>query len=359
MSAPDPEKRWASNSDTPPPGDTGHSEPVAEEPLEREGSEKELEEGKVVDMEVEETSSQDDDENEKDGGGRLRVRRTQSNWTQTTGTSIATTEAPETEDPARKQTWGEKINPLKHKTLPPVPDKRNPSREHTAGFFSKLTFQWISPLMVVGYQRPLEVNDIWSVNPEREVDLLAEKLKSSLEKRNEAGSKRPLTMALYDTFRKEFLIGGGCQLTAACVQVLSPFTMKYLITFAGEAYFAQVHDTPGPAIGHGVGLVFGITAMQVIQSLCTNHFIYRGMMVGGQVRSVLIAVIFEKAMKLSGRAKAGGKAKDQADEEIPESTKPDSKEEKGFFKKKLGKEKPRKGVFGDGQGWSNGRIVNL
>ena len=47
--------------------------------------------------------------------------------------------------------------------------------------------------------------------------------------------------------------------------------------------------------------------MQMIQSLGTNHFIYRGMMVGGQARGVLISVIFEKAMNISGRAKAGGK----------------------------------------------------
>ena len=48
----------------------------------------------------------------------------------------------------------------------------------------------------------------------------------------------------------------------------------------------------------------------MIQSLSTNHFIYRGMAVGGEARAALIAVIFEKAMKLSGRAKAGGKSRD-------------------------------------------------
>jgi len=48
--------------------------------------------------------------------------------------------------------------------------------------------------------------------------------------------------------------------------------------------------------------------MQMIQSLCTNHFIYRGMLVGGQSRAVLISIIFEKSMVISSRAKAGGKA---------------------------------------------------
>ncbi|MGG6498517.1 UNVERIFIED_CONTAM: hypothetical protein NY603_36875, partial [Bacteroidetes bacterium 56_B9] len=67
--------------------------------------------------------------------------------------------------------------------------------------------------------------------------------------------------------------------------------MKYLIAFAGRAYAAQVSNGPAPAIGEGIGLVIGITGMQIIQSNCINHFIYRGMMVGGQARSTLISVI--------------------------------------------------------------------
>ena len=347
MSAPDDEKRWASPQDV----ELG---PMADEPLEPVRSEKEVE----VDSEgVEETESQEEDVKEKNV--KTLLQRSESNWSQATGTSLATTEAAETpETRPRKRTWAEKINPLKRKNPPPVPERRTPSREKTAGFFSRLTFQWISPLMTVGYQRPLEINDVWTVNPAREVDVMAEKLLSSLENRKSAGSKRPLTMALYDTFKKEFLIGGACQLTSACVQVLSPFAMKYVIAFAGKAYAAQFHGLPAPHVANGVGLVIGITAMQTIQSLCTNHFIYNGMMVGGQCRSVLIAVIFDKAMKISARARAGGKAKDEDDEKAPDNMKAGSKEEKAFFEKKLAKG-GRKGVSGDGLGWSNGRIVNL
>lgn len=84
---------------------------------------------------------------------------------------------------------------------------------------------------------------------------------------------------------------------------------------------------------------------------------------GGQARSVLITVIFDKAMRLSGRAKAGGKALDVP----PGDIKPGSKEEKKWYKKMLGKDPKKKkgqldaakGVSGDGRGWGNGRIINL
>jgi ABC-type multidrug transport system fused ATPase/permease subunit len=162
-------------------------------------------------------------------------------------------------------------------------------------------------------------------------------------------------MAIYDTYKFEFLFGGACQLIASLAQILTPFVMKYLIQFSSEAYFAAQGRGAAPPIGEGIGLVFGITAMQMLMSLTTNHFIYRGMMVGGQARSVLISVIFDKAMRLSGRARAGGLA-EKADDEKP-NFKPGSKEEKKYLKKKLSD--AQNGISGDGVGWSNGRIVNL
>lgn len=47
-----------------------------------------------------------------------------------------------------KQKWSRRINPLK-KNPPPVPEKRGPSAEASAGWASRLTFQWITPLMSV------------------------------------------------------------------------------------------------------------------------------------------------------------------------------------------------------------------
>ncbi|KAK1071384.1 ATP-binding cassette transporter yor1 [Friedmanniomyces endolithicus] len=333
---PVPEQTWVRGAESSLP--QNNVESLAEGPLAvvSHSSSASSNEDKVIDNEAPEdsSSSNDDDEKEREKNiVRPVVERTQSTWTTT---SAATSIAQPQEQPVRKQTWSEKLNPLKRKKLPPIPETRAVSREYGAGFFNKLYFQWMAPLMSVGYQRPLEVTDIWKVNPDRSVEKLQPMLEENLRKRKAAGSKRPLQAALFDTFKREFIIGGACQLTAACVQVLSPFTMKYLIAFAGEAYYATHNGTPAPSIGRGVGLVIGITCMQMIQSLTTNHFIYRGMTVGGQARGALIAIIFDKAMKLSGRAKAGGKPAD-AKMETPEGMVPGSKEEKKFLKQKLGK----------------------
>ncbi|KAL4783811.1 P-loop containing nucleoside triphosphate hydrolase protein [Aspergillus varians] len=241
------------------------------------------------------------------------------------------------------------LNPLRLQKVPPMPDERSVSHEHGASFLSLATFQWMSPLMKVGYLRPLELQDIWTVNPDREVERLSNRLGDALEQRTTADVKRPLFWALYDTFRFEFLFGGICQLLSSLLMVFAPYLTRYLIAFATEAYVAQHSGQPAPHIGRGMGFAVGIACMQALQSLCTNQFLYRGQIVGGQIRSVLILHIFNKAMKLSGRAKAGGaQSTEEQEKKINEL-----KAAKDQALKQPGTQPP------DAKGWGNGRIVAL
>jgi ATP-binding cassette subfamily C (CFTR/MRP) protein 1 len=93
-----------------------------------------------------------------------------------------------------------KTNPLKWGPVPPVPKTREVSPEYTASIFSLLTWQWMQPLMNVGYKRPLEKNDLYEVNPRRSADVLATKLDTAFRLRLEQKHKRPLLRAMFDTF---------------------------------------------------------------------------------------------------------------------------------------------------------------
>ena len=166
---------------------------------------------------------------------------------------------------------------------------------------------------------------------------------------------------MHETFFVEFWVGGFLNLVATVISVLSPFTLRFLIQFATDAYVANTRGLPPPPISRGLGLAFGICAMQICQSLGISNFLYRGMTVGGQSRAALIIVIFEKAMRISERARAGtGKNKILAtggDGDQP-STKNKTKREK---KKKTKPLRAPAGVMDTLQasGWPNGRIFNL
>jgi ATP-binding cassette, subfamily C (CFTR/MRP), member 1 len=250
-----------------------------------------------------------------------------------------------------KKPWYKTPNPLRWGGIPPVPEERIESREHKASFFSLVFFQWMAPIMTSGYKRPLEQNDIWRVNPDRAADKLTEKMRVSFDMRRARGDKYPLLWAMHETFVFEFWLGAALQVMSTIFQVMSPFTLRFLIQFANDAWVAARDGTQPPPIAHGIGLVLGVTAMQILQSLGTNHFIYRGMMIGGQSRAVLISMVFEKAMVISGRAKAGGLKEGDATALPATTDKDNTKDTKGKGKGPA--------IAGDGIGWGNGRIVNL
>ncbi|PGH29073.1 hypothetical protein GX50_08186 [[Emmonsia] crescens] len=272
--------------------------------------------------------------------------------------------------------WYRRLNPLRWRHIPPVPTERTVSKEYGAGYLSLITFQWMSSLMTAsnfpirtGYLRPLEVQDVWLVNPDRSLDIVVDKLEQSFQRRVKRGDRLPLLWAIYETSKFEFWVGGICALLSSLLQVMTPFTSRFLIQFAADAYIARNTGEPGPEIGHGVGIVIGICCMQILQSLGAAQFFYRGMVVGAQSRAALIHMIFSKALKLSGRAKAGGKAtteaKDTADE-LESLREARDGILKGKFDKKSTKTKgpmttpdAAAGIAGDGAGWSNGRIITL
>lgn len=201
------------------------------------------------------------------------------------------------------------------------------------------------------------------MNPARSVEPLTNTMQESFRRRVKNGDKYPLLWALHETYFREFWIGGFAHLISSILQVMSPFTLRYLIQFSSDAYVASTQGLPTPHIGAGVGLALGITAMQICQSLGTNHFIYHGMLVGGMARASLISVIFEKAMLISGRAKAGGA-------ELEDTPAARAAQKEAMKQKGEGKGKGKKGsggppeatngnLAGDGIGWGNGRITNL
>jgi len=273
--------------------------------------------------------------------------------------------------PSEKLPWYHKINPLKRGRVPPIPEERAVCPEYNAGFFSLLTFQWMQSLMTVGYKRPIEFNDIWKVNPDRSSETMIKRLMPAFQARTGRGEQNPLVWALFDTFRSEFLFGGMCALFSALLQVFSPFTTRYLIQFATDAWIADRTGGKAPPIANGIGLVIGITFMQVCQTTATNHFLYRGMVVGGQARAVLINTIFEKSLKISARARAGGKAIEAPQTpDQPDQTGEEKNPDRSVLARTLSKRLHPKGgpnvtpdkaagIAGDGTGWGNGKIINL
>ncbi|KAH8831323.1 P-loop containing nucleoside triphosphate hydrolase protein [Flagelloscypha sp. PMI_526] len=221
--------------------------------------------------------------------------------------------------------------------------------EATATWFSRLTFQWITPLLSLGYKRPLEAKDLYRLQDGRASAVVAAKILESYTKRtqkadvynariasgdvrpsflrrflwmmrgstymkdrettwrmNGEGKRRPsLAMAMSDSVAWWFWSGGIIKLIGELSLVTSPLLVREIINFGKQSY--SVHRSGQgemPHIGIGIGYAIGLFLMQVTAAVCINQFFYRGQSTGVLLRGGLIAAIYDRSLNLTGRAKA-------------------------------------------------------
>ncbi|KAG1785703.1 ABC transporter [Suillus plorans] len=215
--------------------------------------------------------------------------------------------------------------------------------EATAGFTSLLWFTWITPLLSLGYARPLESSDLYRLQEERGALPIAEAILASFKTRQkkaaeynerltkgeispglrglwwsikgvrtkrekqwrEKGGKRKasLILAMNDSIFWWFWSAGILKVIGDTAQITSPLVVKAIINFATVSYTNHLTGQSTPAIGQGIGLSFCLLALVLIASWSSNHFYYRSTTSGVLLRGGLITAIYSRSLQLSARAR--------------------------------------------------------
>lgn len=82
--------------------------------------------------------------------------------------------------------------------------------------------------------------------------------------------------------------------------------LQALINFASESYDAHSAGTAAPSIGRGLGLAFGLLALQWLIMLLNVHAFHRSFTTGVLLRTALITSVFSRALSLTSRARTMG-----------------------------------------------------
>lgn len=214
--------------------------------------------------------------------------------------------------------------------LPPLQEFDSPKMtpEKSANFLSRLTFWWLSPLLTRGYTRPLDKDDLWSLQEERSASTFADRLQDnwnrrveeskiqnqSLEKiqgegkevRNWYGKKiikkphKPsFALTMNDSVLIYFWLGGFMKLLADIGTITSPLLVRAIINFITDSY----QKSNPPPLGQGVGLAVGLFLLQTVIVFLNVHSFNRGFGTGILLRGGLIHATYRKAMKISNRDK--------------------------------------------------------
>ncbi|TMW62209.1 hypothetical protein Poli38472_009702 [Pythium oligandrum] len=192
----------------------------------------------------------------------------------------------------------------KYALEPPFRAREHPL--HTASLLSAYTTDWFQPIVALGYQKVLEKDDIWPVCPGDTCDALEERFKQHYDILSEQQTD-PATrngnwwvsrfgVALLRTFRMDlFNIYGNYALYVA-MMVLQPFIAQAMLDYLNDE--ENIFH-----IKSGVVLVFLMTIVSLIGVSCLNYGFFVSSWIGANMRSIIMDVVYQKALRLSSTAR--------------------------------------------------------
>ncbi|KAF0384836.1 ABC transporter [Gigaspora margarita] len=187
---------------------------------------------------------------------------------------------------------------------PPNCEKITP--EANANFFSKLIFHWPSVILRLGYERPLQKEDLYILDDKRLSKKLAEDFalewKKEFEK-SKKGKKPSLIKALNRMLGLNFWCAGIARFFGDTLQVLSPLVIQEILIFSMSSFYANVNNTNAPPISNGFILATILYIMQMGSTFFSIWCLWGTDQTGFKTRTILITTIYRKAMVLSNKAR--------------------------------------------------------
>uniref|UniRef100_A0A8C9D2F8 ATP binding cassette subfamily C member 3 n=1 Tax=Panthera leo TaxID=9689 RepID=A0A8C9D2F8_PANLE len=182
----------------------------------------------------------------------------------------------------------------------------NPSPEVSAGFFSCLSFWWFTKMAILGYRRPLEEQDLWTLTEEDRWQVVVDRLTEAWKKQQKQASacctpSLPLhatfTPSLPSSSESSFpramlaTCGSGIftsicfKLTQDLLSFVNPQLLSILIRFISNPVAPTWWGFPV------AGLMFACPVMQPLLSQQYLHCIYMTVL---RLRSAITGVIYRK-----------------------------------------------------------------
>uniref|UniRef100_A0A8C1NNY4 Multidrug resistance-associated protein 1 n=1 Tax=Cyprinus carpio TaxID=7962 RepID=A0A8C1NNY4_CYPCA len=189
---------------------------------------------------------------------------------------------------------------------------QNPCPELGASFLSRITFWWITGLMVIGYKRPLEEKDLWSLNTEdksEKVTLYSPKRAAKGEKKEgqpieeseillaktlQKTGEPSLFCALCRTFGPYFLVSSLYKIIHDILMFVGPEILRLLIQF--------VNDSSAPT-WHGYFYTTLLLVCTCVQTLILQKYFHVCFVTGMRLRTAIVGAVYRKALVITNAAR--------------------------------------------------------
>ena len=185
------------------------------------------------------------------------------------------------------------------KNVPEIPivygayPESSKSPEENASFFSTLIFDWLTPLLRVGYTRPLQAQDMPNLSRVDSISSLTDDLEQSWLRQTRDG-KKSFFRALASSYGTKFLLTGILKLIQDLMLFVGPYLLKLLLEFM---------EDPSAPFWHGLLYAFLMGLAAVFQSIFLHAYFFRVFRIGQQIRASVSGMVYRKAFRMSFEAR--------------------------------------------------------
>ncbi|KAI8342382.1 multi drug resistance-associated protein MRP [Chlamydoabsidia padenii] len=169
--------------------------------------------------------------------------------------------------------------------------------EETSNIFSRLTFEWMTPLMRLGYEKPLTMDDLWDLKHDDQSAIIGEKFEKywDLEMRKKNPS---LLRALVYALGGPFFLAALFKALQDVLQFTQPLLLRELMLWVTS----YTTDSPEPAY-RGIMIAVGMFVTAVSQTMFLHQYFHRCFMTGMRLRAALVTAIYRKTLLLSNASR--------------------------------------------------------
>ncbi|KAM9012498.1 multidrug resistance-associated protein 1 isoform 5-T5 [Ara ararauna] len=209
----------------------------------------------------------------------------------------------------------------------------NPCPEFSTSLLSRITFWWITGLMVQGYRRPLEAKDLWSLNKEDKSEEIVPGLATNWAKEWAKTKRQPLNMVYLPkkqqnpsdsngdvTEEAEALIikpsqkSSEASLSKVLYKTFGPYFLTSflfkaahdLLMFAGpEILKLLIHFVNNKAAPNWQGYFYTglLFVCACLQTLILHQYFHICFVTGMRLKTAIVGVIYRKALVITNSAR--------------------------------------------------------
>lgn len=180
-------------------------------------------------------------------------------------------------------------------------DVRKPHPLDSAGFFTKVVLGWLSPLIWLASERPIEESDVWDAplvhGPKANAPKFQAAWQAELAAARISGRRQPsVARAVFHTFKRRILTNALVLFSFACSLLAQPFFIRGLMRFMNDGNSKE-------EVGVGIAYASAMLICSALSSILISNYGRVSKDLGVHVKTSLMCTIFEHSMHLSASAR--------------------------------------------------------